>query len=210
MNDQRPDSFIATEEELRSMHGPVGDLAARKCMPKLDPHTKRFMSLSPFLCIASSRPGGAADISPRGDAPGFVGILDDTTILIPDRLGNNRLDTSSNILENPHVGLIFMVPGLQETLRINGRARICTDAGVLAGFAVNGKVPATGLLVEIDEVMFQCAKALVRSRLWDDDYKVGRDAMPPLGKIIKDQIETDMTAEEAEVRIQESLRDRLY
>lgn len=210
MVDEMYNTKVIDEEELRAMHGEVGELAAKKTLTELDVHTIRFIGLSPFLCIASSRKSGPADISPRGDAPGFVLVIDYKRILIPDRTGNNRLDTASNIIENGHVGLIFMVPGLNETLRINGRAQICTSTELLSRLVVNGKVPKTGVLVEVDEVMFQCAKALVRSRLWETDYKMDRSAMPPLGEILKDQIETSISSEQAEAMIQESITERLY
>lgn len=211
MTKETPDAFVGDEGELRSLYGQVSELAAQKVIPALEPHSRRFIELSPFLCIASSDPAGPADVSPRGDAPGFVKVLDDRHLLIPDRIGNNRLDTFANITKNPHIGLIFLVPGMNETLRINGRARICTDAEVLEEFEVRGKVPRTGLLVAIDEVLFQCAKALMRSRLWEDDYRVERKtAMPPLGHIIRDQVGITEPAEAVEVQIQTSLKERMY
>ncbi len=211
MDKRTPDQFIADESELRGLHDAVHPLARDKAIPSLEPHSRRFIELSPFLCIASSEPNGPADVSPRGDAPGFVKVLDDHTLLIPDRVGNNRLDTSANITANPHIGLIFLVPGMNETLRVNGRARICTDADVLAEFEVRGKVPRTGILVAVEEVMFQCSKALVRSHLWEDDYRVERkEAMPTLGKIIKDQIGLQESAEELEGYIQTSVKERMY
>ena len=211
MGNGTPGKFVDGEDELRGMYDKVGDLAAQKAIPTLEPHSRRFIELSPFLCIASADPAGPADVSPRGDAPGFVKVLDDRTLLIPDRIGNNRLDTFANITKNPYVGLIFLVPGMNETLRINGQARICTDADVLTEFEVRGKVPKTGLLVAIDEVLFQCAKALMRSRLWEDDYKVERKtAMPPLGHIIRDQIGVAETPDEVEAYIQTSLKERMY
>lgn len=211
MADETPRDFIKDEGDLRGRYDGVSALAAQKSVPTLEPHSRRFIELSPFLCIASADPAGPADVSPRGDAPGFVRVLDDRNLLIPDRIGNNRLDTSANITQNPQIGLIFLVPGVNETLRINGRARICSDAEVLADFAVRGKVPKTGILVAIEEVMFQCAKALVRSRLWDDDYKVERTtAMPPLGHMIKDQLGSPDSADDVEAYVQKSLRERLY
>ncbi|MBT4487698.1 MAG: pyridoxamine 5'-phosphate oxidase family protein [Rhodospirillaceae bacterium] len=211
MTEQSPEEFIRDEADLRSLHDTVNPLAADKAIPSLEPHSRHFIELSPFLCIASSDPNGPADVSPRGDAPGFVKVLDDHTLLIPDRVGNNRLDTSANIANNPHIGLLFLVPGVTETLRVNGQARICTDAEVLAAFEVRGKVPKTGLLVAVEEVMFQCSKALVRSRLWDDDYKVERKtAMPTLGKMIKDQIGLPEPEEEIEGYVQKSIKERMY
>jgi PPOX class probable FMN-dependent enzyme len=211
MADETPRDFVGSEDELRGLYGEVGELAAQKAIPALEPHSRRFIELSPFLCIASACADGPADISPRGDAPGFVKVLDDHTLLIPDRVGNNRLDTFANITQNPHIGLIFLVPGMNETLRINGQARICTDSEVLANFEVRGKLPKTGLLVAIEEIMFQCAKALVRSHLWDDDYRVERkSAMPPLGHIIKDQIGALQSPDEVEAYVQTSMKERLY
>ncbi|MFP6697503.1 MAG: pyridoxamine 5'-phosphate oxidase family protein [Alphaproteobacteria bacterium] len=210
MVDETPSQFV-NETELRGLHDAVNPLARDKAIPNLEPHSIHFISLSPFLCIASSDPDGPADVSPRGDAPGFVKVLDDKTLLIPDRIGNNRLDTSANIANNPHIGLIFLVPGVTETLRVNGQARICTDGEVMAEFEVRGKMPKTGLLVAVEEVMFQCSKALIRSRLWDDDYRVERkSAMPSLGKMIKDQIGLAEPAEEVEGYIQKSVKERMY
>ncbi|MDP6833303.1 MAG: pyridoxamine 5'-phosphate oxidase family protein [Alphaproteobacteria bacterium] len=211
MADGTPEAFIQDEAELRSLHDAVNPLAAQKAIPSLEAHSLRFIELSPFLCIASADPAGPADVSPRGDAPGFVKVLDDHTLLIPDRIGNNRLDTSANITNNPYIGLLFLVPGMNETLRVNGRARLCTDADVLAEFEVRGKVPKTGILVDVEEVLFQCSKALVRSRLWEDDYKVERKAaMPPLGHIIKDQIGSAQSGDELEAYVQKSVRERMY
>lgn len=211
MTDQTPGDFVEDEGELRGLYNEVSTLAAQKAVPTLEAHSRRFIELSPFLCIASADPAGPADVSPRGDAPGFVKVLDDHNLLIPDRIGNNRLDTFANITKNPHIGLIFLVPGMNETLRVNGQARICTDEEVLAGFEVRGKVPKTGLLVAVEEVMFQCAKALIRSRLWEDDYRVERKtAMPPLGHMIRDQIGAAQSADEVEAYVQTSLKERLY
>jgi hypothetical protein len=211
MTDQTPGDFVEDEGELRGLYNEVSTLAAQKAVPTLEAHSRRFIELSPFLCIASADPAGPADVSPRGDAPGFVKVLDDHNLLIPDRIGNNRLDTFANITKNPHIGLIFLVPGMNETLRVNGQARICTDEEVLADFEVRGKVPKTGLLVAVEEVMFQCAKALIRSRLWEDDYRVERKtAMPPLGHMIRDQIGAAQSADEVEAYVQTSLKERLY
>ncbi len=211
MSNPTPEVFVHNEAELRSMHDDVHALARDKVIPRLEPHSIHFISLSPFLCIASSDPAGPADVSPRGDAPGFVKVLDHQTLLIPDRIGNNRLDTSANIANNPHIGLIFLVPGIPETLRVNGQARICTDSDILTEFEVRGKVPKTGIMVTVEEVLFQCSKALIRSRLWEDDYRVERkSAMPPLGKIIKDQIGLQESAEELESYVQKSIKERMY
>ena len=194
---------------LRDLYPEPTELARKKCLSRLDRHCRKFISLSPFLCIGTSRPDGG-DVSPRGDAPGFVRVLDDTTILIPDRPGNNLLDSLSNVTENPNVGILFMIPGIEETLRINGVASVVTDGDALASMEVNGKRPRSALKVEVREAFLHCAKAIRRSRLWDDDYRVDRGTFPTLGRMLTDQMETDLTPEEAEERVQDSLRNRLY
>ncbi len=152
-------------------------------MPSLEKHSRRFLELCPFLVLAT-----AGDASPKGDPPGFVRVIDDKTILIPDRLGNNRLDSMQNILDDPRVGLLCFLPGLNETLRINGRAEIVTDPDLLAPSAVRGKAPKSGLLIHIDEVFIHCANAILRSRLWDPDRHIDRADFPPIGQVYADHI----------------------
>lgn len=201
---------VETEDDLRGKYGKVSPLAAKKSLPRIDPHIRRFIGLSPFCCIATSRPDGGADNSPRGDAPGFVTILDDRTLLIPDRPGNNRLDTMSNIIASPNVGLIFFIPGVEETVRVNGRASITEDPDLLADMAVNGKTPKTAIRIDVEEAFLHCSKALRRAKLWHADYKIDRKALPTLGQMITDQVETGMTAEEAETRVQDSIKKTMY
>ena len=176
---------------------------------RLDRHARAFIALSPFVVIASSDAGGRGDATPRGDAPGFVAVLNDTTLLIPDRPGNRRVDTMLNVVENPGVGLLFLVPGIDETLRVNGRARFTADADLLQPLAAHDKMPVGGLLVAIDEVFFHCGKALIRSRLWDEGTKVQRSCFPSLGRIVADQI-AGTEVEEAERSIEEGYRTKLY
>ncbi len=133
--------YVEDRAALTAIYGEPKRLARQKSIPKLDKHCRRFIELSPFVCVATTDGQGNADVSPKGDAPGFVEVADETTLLIPDRLGNNRVDSLSNILENPHIGLLFMIPGVNETLRVNGRARIIRDAEMLERFPVNGKTP---------------------------------------------------------------------
>ncbi|MDQ2803316.1 MAG: pyridoxamine 5'-phosphate oxidase family protein, partial [Pseudomonadota bacterium] len=147
--------------------------------------------------------------SPRGDPPGFVRILDDATLLLPDRLGNNRLDTYSNLFERPGVGILFMVPGIDETLRVNGRARVLLDDPLLAASAVEGKPPRGGLLIEVDQVFFHCGKPLKRARLWDEGSRIPRDRFPTLGRILAEQTRL-LTPEAAEQGIEAAYRTRLY
>src|SRR5258707_7783870 len=172
--------------------------AFKKKLPRLEKHSRAFIELSPFLVIASTDPEGRCDASPKGDAPGFVHVLDDETVLIPERLGNNRVDTIGNLLAFPGVGLIFFVPGLRETLRVNGRARITSDPALLEPCAVNGKVPRSGILITADEVYFHCGKALIRSDLWNPEKHTAQSDFPSLGRIIAEQIGDGRSIEESE------------
>ncbi|MBV9079433.1 MAG: pyridoxamine 5'-phosphate oxidase family protein [Methylobacteriaceae bacterium] len=201
--------LIEDEAELRTLMGPVHPLAERKLLPRLDRYARDFIALSPFLVLASADRDGRADASPRGDGPGFVQVLDDATLLIPDRRGNNLADSFRNVLTSPGVGLIFLVPGVNETLRVNGRARLTTDPALLEPAAVDGKVPKAGLLVSVEEVYFHCGKALIRSKLWDAERQIPRSAFPSLGRIIADQTSV-VTAEDAERTLDEGYRTRLY
>jgi uncharacterized protein len=180
-------TVIETEETLRSKFSAVHPLAVTKSRPALDKYSRQFISLSPFLVISTANADGKADLSPRGDPPGFVRIIDDHTILIPDRPGNNRLDTMANIVANPNVGCLFFIPGFEDTLRLNGQARITEDADLLQQCTVNGKAPKVGILIAIDEVFLHCAKALKRSKLWDGEYRQDRAQMPSIARIIMDQ-----------------------
>jgi PPOX class probable FMN-dependent enzyme len=183
----RPDFDVTTEEALRALYPPTHTLAALKALPVLDPHAREFIRRAPFLCIGTQNRDGKADVSPRGDPSGFVQVLDDRTLAIPDRPGNNRLDTLSNILSNPAVGVLFMVPGFDDTLRVNGTARLTTDPELLQQMAVNDRVPTLAILVSVTEVYLHCAKAFRRSRLWDPDARQDRREMPSLLKMILDQ-----------------------
>ena len=194
---------------LRAHVGRISPMAERKVLHRLDRHCRAFIALSPFLVIATVDRDGRVDASPRGDPPGFVRALDDATLLLPDRPGNNRVDSFGNILDAPGVGLIFFVPGIDETLRVNGQASLLADEDALAPSEVNGRMPKTGLLIRIDEAFFHCGKALKRSRLWDPAAQVERSSFPSYGRIIADQ-QNEWTVEDAEARLETSYRDRLY
>lgn len=196
--------------ELRELYGTPAERAVKKQLPRLEKHSRAFIALSPFLVIASADPAGRVDASPKGDMPGFVRVIDDATLLIPDRLGNNRVDTISNLLASPGVGLIFFVPGLRETLRVNGRARITSDPAMLEACAVDGKAPRSGILVSAEEVYFHCGKALIRSDLWNPVKHVKQADFPSLGRIITEQIGEGGSVEAAERYTEESYRTRLY
>lgn len=194
---------------LRELYGEPAERAVKKQLPALDRHCRAFIALSPFVVVASSGADGTVDASPKGDMPGFVAVLDEHTLLIPDRPGNNRVDTLSNIVGNPRVGLLFMVPGMNETLRVNGAARITTDAALLAPLAVNGKPPRSGLLVTVEEAYLHCAKALIRSDLWNPEKQIDRSSFPSMGRILGDQIGGFDTAD-YDRTLDERLRASLY
>ena len=211
--DQGLDQGIATEAELRARFAAPSRLATLKQLDHLDANCRRFIALSPFLCLASARAGGLADNSPRGDAPGFVQVPDERTLLIPDRPGNNRLDSMANIVANPNVGLLFLIPGVTETLRVNGRARIVTDPEILARFEVRGRAPKAAILVEVIEAFLHCSKALIRARLWEADAKVDRKLLPTLGRMIADVVDQKTSPEtvtEYDQLIARNIEEQLY
>jgi hypothetical protein len=168
--------------DLRELYAEPKPRAIAKQLSSLDEHCRKFISLSPFLVL-----GTEGDVSPKGDHPGFVTVLDDKRILIPDRGGNNRLDSLQNLLANSKIGLLFFIPGVNETLRINGTAEITGDAELLKPMAVNKKVPKTGLIVHVEEAYLHCAKALMRSKLWSSSAGSGRSGLPGMGQILTDQ-----------------------
>ena len=179
--------MIGSEGELREKFGEVHPLATAKTRGRLDKYSRQFIAMSPFVVVSTADKDGRADLSPRGDPPGFVHIVDDGTILIPDRPGNNRLDTMANIVANPNVGCLFFIPGFEDTLRLNGKARITDDAALLQHCTVNGKAPKVGILITVEEVFMHCAKALKRSKLWGPEYRQDRAQMPSIARIILDQ-----------------------
>jgi uncharacterized protein len=206
------DEVIGSEADLRARFKAPSELAIRKQLDHLDGNCRRFIALSPFLCLATTSEDGV-DNSPRGDAPGFVEVLDDRTLLIPDRPGNNRLDSLANIVRNPQVGLLFLIPGVTETLRVNGRARIVTSPPMLERFAVNDRAPAVAILVATQEVFLHCSKALIRSRLWQDDARVDRKVLPSLGRMIAEAADRQpaaATVADYDARIARSIEEALY
>ena len=182
-----PKFVIDSEEALRKLYAATHDLAIQKFQESLGIHAQAFIRRSPFLCLGTQDLNGRADVSPRGDPPGFVSILDDRTLAIPDRPGNNRLDSLSNIIANPAVGLLFMIPGFDDTLRVNGVARIVTDPTLLEAMSVKNRVPTLAIVVQVREVFLHCAKALRRSHIWDTAHHQDRKQMPSLIKMILDE-----------------------
>jgi uncharacterized protein len=177
-------SPLTAEAALRSLLGPPSDVVQAKISDRLNDLTRQFVERSPFLCLATSAADGSCDVSPRGDPAGFVHILDERTLLLPERPGNRLADSLRNVLENPHVALIFLIPGVTDTLRVNGRATVVTDPELLEPCAVEGKTPKLGLLVEIDEAYTHCSKAFLRSELWDPDRYVAREELPSNGELM--------------------------
>ena len=180
---------------LREVIGSPTELVLTKIADRLNALTRQFVEHSPFVCVATARPDGGLDVSPRGDPPGFVRILGERTLLLPDRPGNRIADTLTNLLEDPRIALLFLIPGIGDTFRVNGRARIVDDAELLAPCAVDGKVPRLGLLVSIEEAYTQCSKALIRSDLWNPEHHVDRSELPSSGAILRSVREDEFDAE---------------
>ncbi len=202
---------ISNEEEFRALMGFPGEGALRKEMTSLDHHCRELIGRSPFLLISSSNKEGRCDVSPRGDAPGFVMVLDDKTLLIPDRTGNRRADTLVNVLQNPRVGLLFMIPTMSETLRVNGVAQLVRDPDLLAKMVVGGKTPQFGLAVEVDEVYLQCGKALKRSELWEPATWPQRAELPSFARMLVDQAKLEgLTVNDLEGMIEHEYKSELY
>lgn len=203
--------FVTDHEALRALYkSPPGDAALRKELKGLDAHCASFIQRSPFVLIGSSDGNGNADVTPKGDKPGFAAILDSRTIAIPDRPGNNRLDTLENIIANPAVGLLFLIPGMNETLRVNGRARITADATLRERLAVDGKAPLSVIVVEVLAAYMHCAKAFMRSQLWQPETWPDRASMPTLGAILRDQLALDQTSEDTDRWLADAYRQSMW
>lgn len=200
---------IGDISELTSFYGAPTALAAQKDLDHLDPHARDFIGRSPFLVLSTADAHGWPDASPRGDAPGFVVVEGERTLLIPDRPGNNRVDSFHNLVTNPKVGLLFFVPGHPHSLRVNGTARLLTDAELCKRFSVQGKPARAILEVTAQQVFFHCGKSLIRSRLWDPAKWPDRTGLAGLGAALADQIKTIDTAT-AEAMVAESIEKRLY
>ena len=177
---------ITEETELREIFGWPAERSLNKQIDRLDVHCRAIIDKSPFLLLGTSDASGRCDVSPKGDYPGFVRVLDDKTIVIPDLPGNNRLDTLTNMLNNPQVGLIFMIPGMNETLRINGKVRLVRDADLLESMAYRGKRPRLAIVVDVQEVFTHCPKAFLRSKLWSEEYRIDRSELPSFAEILRD------------------------
>ena len=178
---------ITTYEELQALYPPAVERAVSKEMTALDRHAKRYIELSPFVALATTGVDGLGDVTPRGGEPGQVRVENDNSVLLPDWPGNNRLDSLENIIDCPGVGLLFLIPGVKETLRVNGKAEIITDDDVRQLFEMRGKLPSSVIRIAVEEVYLHCAKALMRSHLWDDAARIERSELPTMNQMIRDQ-----------------------
>lgn len=188
------DHAITTIEEYRELRGDAHQMNYDKSMDVLDDHIRNFLAMSTFLTVASIDADGRMDVSPKGDPPGFVRVIDDHTIAIPEREGNRRADTFTNVLQNPSVGLICLVPGMDETMRISGKASLTTDPELLASMEVKGHIPKLAMLVHVEEAFIHCGKAPKRGRLWDPEAQIDRSTYPKMGEIIFDHGEYEKYA----------------
>jgi PPOX class probable FMN-dependent enzyme len=197
---------ITTSEQLAALFGDVAPPSLQKEIPYLHPHYRALIEASPFAVLATNGPGGL-DASPRGDAPGFVAVEDDTTLLLPERRGNNRADSLHNLLADPRVALLFLIPGKGETLRVNGRASISVDPALLERFAVDGKAPKCVLRIKVDTVYFQCARAILRSQLWTAPPAHG---LPSAGQILSVLSEGAIDGQAYDATLPARQKDTLY
>ncbi len=186
------------EAELREVLGEPAELVRNKIADRLNPLTRQFVERSPFLVVATGRPDGGLDVSPRGDPAGFVRILDERTLLLPDRPGNKLADTLTNLLEDDRIALLFLIPGVNDTFRVNGRARIVDDPEVLAPSTIEGKAPRLGILVEVEEAYTQCPKALLRSELWNSERHIDRSELPSSGEILRSTADPELDVDSYE------------
>jgi uncharacterized protein len=199
---------IASEADLRGLIGEPNDLVQAKIGDRLNELSRRWIERSPFVCVATCSPDGGLDVSPRGDPAGFVRVLDERTLLIPERPGNKLADTLTNLLADPRIALLFLVPGIGDTFRVNGRARLVDDAGLLEPCAIEGKVPKLGILVEVGEAYTQCPKALLRSELWNPEKHADPSELPKASEILKAVGAPELDVGEYEVARAERYRRR--
>jgi PPOX class probable FMN-dependent enzyme len=203
------DHLVTSVEALERLYGEPYGPSIAKVADRITAHYRAFIEAAPFFALASGGPDGM-DCSPRGDAPGFVRVHDETTLLIPDRLGNNRIDSLRNILQDPRVALLFLIPGCGETIRVIGRAAISTDPALAQTFIVNGKAPRAVLIVTVERVYYQCTKAIVRSKLWDASHHVDRKSLPSAGMILAELTGGKLGGEAHDRAAPERIKATLY
>lgn len=201
---------IDDQTALREHFGEPSATAVAVGKPYLDEHHQHFIRHSPFLCIASAAADGQPNVSPKGDGPGFVQILDDKTLVIPDRLGNNKVETFENLVHNPKLALVFFIPGVREMVRVQGTGEIVRDPALLELGRVGSSLPTAALVVHVTRAYLHCGKALVRSALWDPSRHVAPGVIPPFGQMIKDQAALSVPAEAIQEDIEHMYREELY
>ena len=205
--------IVSSEQQIRDVLGHPGERAVLKDQARLDEHFRAFIAQSPFLILGTANAAGQCDVSPKGDEPGFVKVLDETHLAIPDRLGNNRLDGMTNVLVNPHVGLIFFIPGREDTLRVNGRAWIVEDDAILDAMVMKGKRPPFAIGVEVEQAFMHCPKAFIRSGLWQHETWPDPSVVPSMSRMLWDQLPTRppfATVEEFEAESKRRVQKTLY
>ena len=205
-----PEKFVRTNDELVAILGKPIESQANKCIDHIDEHCRTWIERSPFIVISSVNAAGLMDVSPKGDPPGFVKVLDEHTLAIPDRPGNRRADTLVNVLENPSCAIVFLIPRRVEVVRVNGEAKIARDPALLQTMAVKDKVPDLALVVHVREAMFHCGKAMIRSNLWKPDAWPSIDGLPTYARALLDQAKPSETEEELQALITRIEKERLY
>jgi PPOX class probable FMN-dependent enzyme len=201
--------IVETEEQLRAIYQQPTKHTVAKDIRHIDEHCRRFIELSPFLCFGTNH-DGSGDVTPRGGEPGFVHVLDQNTLAMPDRPGNNRLDSMTNIIRQPAVGLLFFVPGFEDVLRVNGVARITTDAELMNRFLASGKAPLAVIVVDVKQAYLHCTKAIKRAGLWKAESQVDRASYPSAGQVLRDHLALDMKAAAIDEFVEKDARERLY
>ena len=202
-------TIIATIDQLEAIYGQPNEASTVKVADRITPQYRVLIDKSPFAALATCGPEGL-DCSPRGDLPGFVRVHDETTLMMPDRRGNNRVDSLRNIVRDPRIALLFLIPGSGSTLRVNGRARVSADADLLASFKVDGKAPRTVIVMTVDEIYFQCARAIVRSDLWNPDRRVDPESLPTPGQILAEMSENRVGGEDYDQAWPERARQTMW
>jgi PPOX class probable FMN-dependent enzyme len=205
-----PPEVVRSDADLRATYARPSQYVLAKDIHKIDAHARRFIELSPFLCMGTMGRDGTADVSPRGGPPGFVHVLGESQLAMPDHPGNNRLDSLSNIVSQPGVGLVFFIPGVEEVLRVNGTARVTRDDGLRQRLAVDGKPARSVVLIDVVEVYLHCAKALRRARLWDPASRIARGSLPSAGQIFRDHLNLEHEVAEIDAELEKDARENLY
>lgn len=203
-------TILKSEADLRTVYKQPAGGAVGKDIAQIDAHFARFIAMSPFLCIGTVGGNGLCDVSPRGGEPGFVHVLDGRTLAMPDRPGNNRLDTLGNITNNPGVGLLFFIPGFEDTLRVNGLARVSTEPELMQRFLQDGKPPRSVIVIDVKEAYLHCVKAIKRAGLWTQGAQVDRGTFPTAGEIYRDQLKLEVPVEVIDASLEQDAKDNLY